>query len=164
MFESKVEKRLATLGISPEKFKSFDVLVLPEAFHRKDGDCVEIETDDNVILAKLLQEKNVKCGTLHDLDVETKFIDRRGADVWGGFVWVMSNLAIPIVVSVLSNYIYDKLKKKDEPKRIVHMTLCIQRGRDQAVLDYDGPAEDFATILNSLANLKDGGDEQRSIR
>jgi hypothetical protein len=166
VFESKVEQRLTRLGVPTEKLKSFDVLILPAGIESETDENPSFDVDENVILSKVLRSKNIRCGTIKDLDVNRRFIERRGADLWLGFVWVLTNVALPTVLGVVSSYLYERTKKKEsssEPKQIVHVTLCIQRGNQQALIQYDGPADACTTILEGLGRLKDGGDERPAI-
>lgn len=155
MIPSKIERRLTALGVTDEALNQFDVLVLPENIE-EDEDNYQ-DTDENVRLAKLLKLNHVKCATSADLNIKSSTIERRSGDIWAGVIWVTTNVALPLVVGILSNYLYDRIKRdklEKHPKQIT-VKFIIRRGTHQSTINFKGTVDVFLKILGGLQAEKE---------
>lgn len=143
--------KLKRFGIDIQNVKELDVLCLPENIEYASSVEELYDASDANNLSKLLKEKGLKTATAYDLGVEIGILERRAADLWLGLVWVLRELALPIVVGVFSSLLANRVLQQ---KSKVHITLYITREDDIASLKYDGDGETLLKILKSL-NLRE---------
>lgn len=151
-----------TLGVAVNQLAASTVLVLPENIWTAESPDELYDADDLVFLAKTLKSKGVSCKTAYDFGARPKVMNRRGADVWLGVIWLfLENGGFPLAVNVMSDWLKNKfLANKprmessvaDEPSTI-HIELRVQRKKRASTLKFTGPASDLVAVLASLKEL-----------
>jgi len=157
------------LGVDVEQLAGNAVLLLPENMESASAGEDFCDAGDSLLLAKLLKREKVPCTTAFDLGVRPKVLDRRGADVWLGLLWLFAeNGFFPVAVSVLSEWISTKFMQGsqagdsesplDEPTK-VHVELCVQRKNAMSRIKFEGSARDFIAVLSAQKELGNRGEE-----
>ena len=107
---------------------------------------IRIETQDRMISCELFEATSFQKGQTEKTVTEGVSIRWEGADIRKGFgfpeivniaILIAENIALPIAISVLSRYLYDKLKDKEESKiEINYVNVEINAGKiEKAILD-----------------------------
>lgn len=128
--------------------KSFDVLCLPENIETTAKVEDFIETGESLRLYKILKNNGVKVLTLHDLGIKTSLYERRCDDLYFGTVLV-KEIALPIVVSILSTWVTNELLKST-----IHCKLKILKPEKIVSIDYVGDGETLNMMLNSICHTE----------
>ncbi len=144
-------------GISVEDIKGLQVLVLPENFNSASDKESLIEASDSLNMSKIFKEEGIKCANAFDLGLDVPALERRGSDIWLGQIFILDNVALPLIINVLTAFIQNKISKKSktktnlEPERKVHLELKMHKNGNINKLSYNG---DFKTLVKVLQNLK----------
>ncbi|MBR9860532.1 hypothetical protein GYB22_07230 [bacterium] len=144
-------------GISVDDIKGLQVLVLPENFNSVSDKESLIEASDSLNISKIFKEEGIKCANAFDLGLDVPALERRGSDIWLGQIFIIDNVALPLVINVLTAFIQDKISKKSKknanvaPERKVHLELKMHKNGNINKLKYHG---DSKTLLKVLQNLK----------
>lgn len=152
------------LGVAVNDLTGVTVLVLPENVTAAKSRDEMYDTDDSLFLAKTLKSRGVACKTAYDLGVRPKVMDRRGADIWLGVIWLfLENGGFPLAVSVISEWVKSKfLPNKTEAEApnaeestTIHVELRVQQKKRASTFRFTGPASHFVTVLSGLKELSD---------
>lgn len=159
-------RSILKFGISIETIDQFDIILLPENI--KDASHLDelYDASDVIVLSKLLKSAGIKCANSYDLGLESQIFERRSSEKWFGIIYIRNNVAIPILVGVLStllaNEIWESLQDDERPIPKVHVELKIEKGNNVTTLKYDGDAQTLITIVNGLNN-GNGSDSEYKI-
>lgn len=152
-------KKYISAGVSEEQLAKYDVMILPENLEYLKSSTDQVnDAQDAIRISKLLKQANVNCANSYDLGIETPTLERRSNDIWFGEIFIIKDIVIPFVVSVLSSYLTNMIseKKKKEDKRSptgnVHTEITIARPEGLTSIKYNGDAETFIKLLESLKN------------
>ncbi len=150
---------LRNLGVDVERLNDYDFLLLPENL-REAGSREELyDAGSSINLAKSLRAEGAKVATSYDLTPEARTLERRGAELWFGTVWVMSAVALPLAISVLANMITgwqaSRIASKDG-KGIMrtNVKIRLKRGDNIVNIDFDGDPEALVDVLEGLKSGK----------
>lgn len=147
----------AKFGIDIEKLTSYQVLFLPDNYQ----ECTEIDklynSIDGIEIYKQLNNRGIKCADFSDLGVDVSFLERRNSDIWLGVIWVIDNLALPIIVSLISGLLLTLIKKNksnnndNKPQLKVNVELKIKRNKNNSsILRYSGDPKTLEKILKAI--------------
>lgn len=142
-------------GISVDDIKDFQVLVLPENFNSVSDKENLIEGSNSLNMSKIFKEEGLKCANSHDLGLDVPVLERRGSDIWLGQIFILDNVALPIILNVLTAFIQSKISKKrttSEPKGKVHLELKMHKNGNVNKLSYNGDSETLIKVLDNLKN------------
>src|SRR3989304_7982682 len=157
MIQAEIDK-LRKIGFDPEKFKEYQVLCLPEnAEYAATADDL-FDASGAADLSKRLKAAGLKCANSFDLKSEAKVLERRGADLWLGLVWILDSFVTPICVGVVSALLTSMMQRRSkpaisdiqQPEPKVHLKLRILRGEDVTSIDYNGDPETLNRLLNAI--------------
>lgn len=157
---------LQRFEVDPDRCRQYQVLCLPENIESAANRDELFDAGDTADLSKRLKAAGLRCANSYDLGIDVGVLDRRGADLWLGFVWIMDNLAIPVVVGVVSTVLASMIERKSKstPPAIqqsvpkVHLALGLLRGDDLTTLKYKGDADTLIRVLNAI-KPDEGSDE-----
>ena len=142
--------KLASLGVDLNKVKEYQILCLPENYESSTNTNELHDAGNAIDLSKQLKATGVKCANSFDLGLDIGVLEKRGADLWLGVVWVLDYVAVPLVVGVISSMlaseVYDRLKAKKQ----IHLSLYLQKGDELTKIKYDGDSETLGQILSSI--------------
>lgn len=147
--------KLDSLGIDLNKVKKFQVLCLPENFESSTN-INELHDANNAIdLSKQLRMAGLKCANSFDLGLEIGVLEKRGADLWLGVVWILEFIVVPLVVGVISSMLASKASDRLKAKKQIHLSLYLQKGDELTKIKYDGDSETLHQILSSISQDKE---------
>lgn len=159
-------KLLSELGVRPDILSQYQILCLPENIENRAETSDLLDSEESIILSKLLKEEGVKCANSYDLSLSAKIIERRGLDLWLGSIWVLEHGVLPVLIGVLIRLLGDKLQKKsDASKQLekyeelieltttkVHANLKIIDGKVSVEVDFQGDPDTFIKVLKGISN------------
>ena len=151
-------QRLGQFGASKERIEPFRVLCLPENLLTAARAEDLLDSQDAIDLAKRLREAKVSCATSLDLTPEAGCLQRRGADLWLGTVWILNRKILPIFAKVTIRKLKGWQQRTDGKKARVHLRLRICRGGDAAEIGYNG---DGRTLIRLLEGLGRGNEKAK---
>jgi len=150
---------LSEIGIDPIILNQYQILCLPENIGDRSKEIDLADSGESIILSKLLKEEGVKCANSYDIGLTSKVIERRGlSDIWLGYIWIRDHAIFPILISVVSRLLADKVSKQlkalqgsEESKETkVHATLKVLDGKTSAEVVYVGDADTFLKVLKGI--------------
>lgn len=71
-------------------------------------------------------------------------------DIWMPVIWVASNVLLPLAVGLISNYIWEKMKGREEEPAKVDVTLLVKNGVKEKYLHYSGDAKTFKESFEQI--------------
>jgi hypothetical protein len=165
IFDSELEN-LQQLSVSSEQLKLYQVLCLPENLGRTKDIAKLFDSPGSINLSKLLKQNGLKCANTYDLNLTIPSVERRSGDIWLGLVWILDNIALPLVLGIISSIVGSIViansKRPDKSNSDVHISLEIQHDKDAFTrFDYDGDAKILIKILNGLNSNEDKGDTNK---
>lgn len=86
-------------------------------------------------------------------DEEYKELAQHSADFWIGTFFVGS-IFVPLLVNLLSSYIFEKLKAKDGDTLSVNVIVEKSKGKSVSI-NFRGDAKDFPAVIESIRKLSD---------
>ncbi|WP_419041768.1 hypothetical protein [Holdemanella porci] len=90
--------------------------------------CKSMNLEQNI---EILAEDNIKVRSLHSFDI------------WMPLIFIATDILLPIAINVVSDYINQKRKGREEEPCDVDITFKIKTGDDFKELHYRGSAEAF---------------------
>lgn len=145
-------------GISVDDIKGLQVLVLPENFNSASDKESLIEASDSLNMSKIFKEEGIKCANAFDLGLDVPALERRGSDIWLGQIFILDNVALPLIINVLTAFIQNKISKKSktktnlEPEGKVHLELKMHKNGNINKLSYNGDSKTLVKVLQNLKN------------
>ena len=94
------------------------------------------KTSDNRI--DILSDGDIQVRSLHSFDI------------WLPVIWVATSVLLPIVVNLVSNYIFEKLKGREEEAAEVEVTFIVKRDEEEKRLYYKGDAKAFKDTFDKI--------------
>lgn len=86
-------------------------------------------------------------------DEEYKELGLHGAEIWLG-TFIIQSIVVPIFCSVVSAYIYDKLKAKDDDDIALRFMVENKKGKTTAV-EFRGKVENLDKALDAIKSFSD---------
>ena len=86
---------------------------------------------------------------LSDGDIQVRSL--HSFDIWLPVIWIATNMLLPFAINLVSNYIYDKLKGREEDDEAqVEVTFIIKRKKEEKSLHYKGDAKAFKETFDKI--------------
>lgn len=135
----------AASGIS-SYLKDKSVVILPSHGH------------DDVFYAGTLDtldflNKNGINTDVYASDEEYKELSLHGDDFWLG-TFIIQYIVVPIFCNVISSYIYDKLKAKDDDNIALKFMVENREGKTTSV-EFNGKVENLNKVIDAVKSLSD---------
>jgi hypothetical protein len=129
----------------------FDVWILPKNVDLAEQS--ELYFDDNAYdIRKLLSEQNIKACLFERKGQNIPVEQLRDAGLILPTLFILSkpeaHILIPIVINIVSNYVYDKfisLGRKDSRVKFIMI-----KEDERKIIEYDGPAETFEKTVKEI--------------
>lgn len=86
-------------------------------------------------------------------DDEYKELGLHGAEIWLG-TFIIQSIVVPIFCGVVSAYIYDKLKAKDDDNIALRFIVENKKGKTTAV-EFKGKVENLDKALDAIKSFSD---------
>ncbi|HBF5318326.1 TPA: hypothetical protein KOQ46_002290 [Clostridioides difficile] len=121
-----------------KKVNNTDILIMPykydEDFYFADEAvsfykyCKSRNFEQNI---DILADENIKVRALHSFDI------------WMPLIFIATNILLPIAVNIVSDYIIEKRKGREDEPCDIDVTFKVKHGDDFKELHYKGSAETF---------------------
>lgn len=135
---------------SPEissTLKEKNVIILPSHGHEDVYYSGTLDTLD------YLNGNNIDAD-VYATDDDYKELGLHAADIWLG-TFIIKNFIIPIFCSVVSAYIYDKIKAKKSDN--ISLTFIVEKKDGKTIsVQYNGKVEGLDQVLNTVKGLHNG--------
>lgn len=132
--------------INLEKFSSCDFLALPNKY--SDNEYYFAEETIDFIKFCCNETTEYKSDVLTDGDISVRSL--HSFDIWLPVIKVAEYALIPIVVGLITNYIYDKLKGREKDDAKVEFSICVTKGKKKTSIHYKGDAK---TVKDSFDKI-----------
>jgi hypothetical protein len=86
-------------------------------------------------------------------DDEYKELGLHGAEIWLG-TFIIQSVVVPIFCGVISSYIYDKLKAKDDDNIALKFMIESKEGKTTAV-EFNGKVQNLSKAIDAVKSLGD---------
>jgi len=129
------------------KLKETDILVLPSPFENSKyyfaqetvGFVKYCRISNSDIRADILADNNkIEIRALHSFDM------------WMPIIWVASNIILPIAVGLVTNYIYEYIKGRENEDCTIKVTFIVKNEKGTKELSYDGNAKAFREAFEKI--------------
>lgn len=129
-----------------QKTKSNDILILPSKytddkyyFAQETIDFVKFcRGNDQSTSIDILTEGDINVRSLHSFDI------------WLPVIFIASNVLLPFVVNLVSNFIYDKMKGREHEDANVNVDIIIKNGKKEKRIHFDGDAKSFRDLMEKI--------------
>lgn len=77
--------------------------------------------------------------------------------------FVVTNVVLPIAVGIVTNYVYDKIKRLHREKEDVEVRvtfIAVNADGTSKQISYDGPADKLETVINAIKELPTGRNDE----
>lgn len=86
----------------------------------------------------ILADDNAKIRSLHSFDI------------WMPIIYVAEMILLPIAINLVSEYINDKLKGRENEDAQVDMTFIVKRNDEEKTIHYSGDAKTFKETFEKI--------------
>lgn len=136
-------------GISGDvqsKLGSVDILAVPTAYQNHEFYFAQ-ETIDFLKYCRrtssehtfdILAEDDIQIRSLHSFDI------------WMPVIWVASSVLLPFAINMVSNYIGEKLKGRENEPAQVNVTFLTKQGDEEKYIHYSGDAKTFKESFKKI--------------
>lgn len=135
-------------SISPEtqeKMNQNDFMVLPTKY----DDNHFYFAQESINFIKFCRNSSDKrIDILSDGDIQVRSL--HSFDIWLPVIWVATSVLLPLAINLVSNYIYDKLKGREEEASQVDVTFIVKRAEEEKCLHYKGDAKTFKDKFDKI--------------
>ena len=121
-----------------KKIETSDILILPYKY--KEDFCF---ADEAVSFYKYCKSKNLEQNIDILADDNIKVRSLHSFDIWMPLIFVAKEILLPIAIAIVSDYIIQKRKGREEEPCDVDITFKVKHGNDFKELHYKGSAEAF---------------------
>ena len=144
-FESVIDKYSSDLELK-KKLLMANVLIIPNEKNSKNNNIFPVGTTE---LYRYLQQKS---SNTVKLDIATKDEDyvelAQHSDLVNLPTIIVTGATLPIIIGLITNYIYDKLKS-DNSTVISEIIIINERG-DNKLIKYNGPANEYENTISKI--------------
>ena len=125
-----------------------DILVLPRKFTDEKYYYAQ-ETIDFVKFCREQDDKHL-IDILDNEDVMVRSL--HSADIWLPVIWISESILLPLVIGLITSYIYDKIKGRGKEPTTVDVTIQIndkKKGINKSI-HYNGDATTFKDTFDKI--------------
>jgi hypothetical protein len=134
------------------RVKGAQVILLPD-FNVKEGVERAFQPDTINFYKYTLAKKDSEIKLeLFENKGEEKFLVLHSYDVWIPTIAILNSVLLPLVVNLVSSYVYDRMRSRPKEEPTVHFQLIVSdedSGRSKQ-LYYKGPAKDFNSSFEKI--------------
>lgn len=125
---------------------NFDCIVLPSPYN--ENACYYAQ--ETIDFVKFFQEVNEKISIalLSNEDVEVRSL--HSFDIFMPIIWIAENTLLPIIVGIVSAYIFDKMKGRESEEANVDLSFVVERDNETKIIHYKGPAHEFEEKFSQI--------------
>lgn len=143
-----------------EKFRQANCLILPYENFRSGVDyCFSEYAQEVLEYSRDNSDLNMDIAATDD---NYKVIELHSLLLQVG-IFVASSIVLPVVVNVVSSFVYDKIKKLHEKKEDVEVRvtfISVNADGTSKQISYDGPADKLETAISAIKELPKGRNDE----
>lgn len=143
------EKYFETDKISHQtqsKLLNTDIIAVPSLYADNEYYFAQ-ETIDFIKFCRATDLKN-SIDILADGDIKVRSL--HSFDIWLPVIFVASNVFLPLIINLVSNYIWEKIKGREHEEAKVNVTFIVKHGDEQKELHYHGDAKIFKEAFDKI--------------
>ncbi len=106
-------------------------------------------SQDAIDFIKFSREQETDC-SIDLLSEEVKVLSLHSADIWVPVIWIAKNVVLPFVISLVANYIFDRMKGRENDQAQVDFTAIVGNGKKKKEIHYKGPAKEFKETFEKM--------------
>lgn len=134
-------------NVTKDKLDSTDILILPSPYENS----TYFFAQEAVSFVKYCRSINndVKTDILADDDrIEIRAL--HSFDIWMPIIWIKSHIILPVAIGLVTNYIYDRMKGRENEDCTVKVSFIVRDGEKTKELHYDGDAKAFKDTFEKI--------------
>ena len=133
-----------------EKLNTTDILAIPIRYD--DGEYYFAQETINFLKYCRQTKPEYSADVLADGDIKLRSL--HSFDIWMPVIWIGSNIVFPIVINLVSNYIWEKMRGREQEDTKVNITIIVQQENEIKELHYDGDAKTFSERFEKIDIMK----------
>lgn len=141
-----VKKYCDENGIPHNKISENDFLVVPSKY--SDGEYYYSQEAIDFIKYCRQEKSKCKCDILSEGNIKVRSL--HSFDIWMPVIWIASEIALPLVISILASFIYEKMKGREKEDVNVDLTITVNNGKKTKSLHYKGDAKTFKESFEKI--------------
>lgn len=146
--DDRIKKRIKNVLEDDTKgpIDNFDCIVLPSPYN--ENTCYYAQ--ETIDFVKFFQEVNEKISIalLNNEDVKVRSL--HSFDFFMPIIWIAENTLLPIIVGIVSAYIFDKMKGRESEEANVDLSFVVERDNETKIIHYKGPAREFEEKFSQI--------------
>lgn len=127
------------------------IILLPHLY--RENYCFAQETYNFIKYSKSIKS-NQKIDLFQFENQQIGTLELRSFDIWLPIIQIGSEVLLPIVLGIASNFIYSKLKGREHEEAKVDLTIIVMGNDSFKYVKYNGPAKDFEGFVNNEISNK----------
>jgi hypothetical protein len=143
------EKYFETDKISPQtqsKLVNADIIAVPSLYADNEYYFAQ-ETIDFIKFCRSIGSEN-NIDILADGDIKVRSL--HSFDIWLPIIFIASNVFIPLIVNLISSYLWERMKGREHEEAKVNVTIIVKHGDEQKELHYDGDVKIFKETFKKI--------------
>ena len=128
------------------KLNTTDILIVPQKYDEKEY----YFSQESISFIKFCREQtqDFSIDLLADGDICTRSL--HSFDILMPVIFVATEIIWPIVLNLVSSFIYDKLKGREKEDAKVDVTFMVKRDGEDKVIHYSGDAKTFKKAFKKI--------------
>lgn len=94
------------------------------------------------------QQSDYPCDVLAEGDIQIRSL--HSFDIWLPVIYIASNFLVPVVVNLVSDYIFNKMKGRENESAKVDFTMLLKDGKKEKIIHYSGDAKTFKESFEKI--------------
>lgn len=128
------------------KLETVDVLILPSP----QGQSQYYFSQEAINFVKYCrQSNNVNIDVLADYGA-IEVLSLHSFDIWMPIIWIAENILFPVIVGLVTNYVYERMRGKEKEKCEVKVVFMVKSGENVKELRYEGDAKTFEETFKKI--------------
>lgn len=129
-----------------EKLDKIDIIAVPKQYTKNEYYFAQ-ETVDFIKYCRQ-NDKNHTYDVLADGDIKVRSL--HSFDLWLPVIWVASKILFPMVINIVSSYIWEKIKGHEKEETQVDVTFVVKNKKEKKMIHYKGNADKFKETFEKI--------------
>ena len=125
------------------KMDCYDLVILPYKYNED-----FYFADETVSFYKYCKERNLNIEILSDESIKVRSL--HSFDIWMPLIYIANSVILPIIINLVSDYIIQKRKGREEERCDVDITFKIKNGDQFKEFHFKGDAETFKDTFEKV--------------
>lgn len=128
------------------KLDEIDILAVPTEYENRSYYFAQ-ETIDFIKYCRGTTSEH-SFDVLADGDIQIRSL--HSFDIWMPVIWVATNIMLPFAINMVSNYIWEKMKGREDEPAQVDVTFITRCGDKEKQIHYSGDAKTFKESFEKI--------------